>query len=55
MKRPYTFLWLFLLTRPALADITDKAYVTDGDNIKISGQLRARRSLIGCQLLDAKR
>ena len=32
-----TFLCLFLLTSYALADITGKAYVTDGDTIKISG------------------
>jgi endonuclease YncB( thermonuclease family) len=37
MKHLYTFLCLFLLTSFALADITGKAYVTDGDTIKISG------------------
>ena len=37
MKHIYTFLCLFLLTSYALADIIGKAYVTDGDAIKISG------------------
>ena len=37
VKHLYTFLCLFLLTSLALADITGKAYVTDGDTIKISG------------------
>ncbi len=39
MKHLYTFLCFFLLTSLALADITGKAYVTDGDIIKISGTL----------------
>ena len=37
MKHLYTFFCLFLLTSYALADITGKAYITDGDTIKISG------------------
>ena len=37
MKHLYIFLCLFLLTSFALADITGKAYVTDGNTIKISG------------------
>ncbi len=36
MKHIYTFLCLFLLTSYALADIIGKAYVTDGDTIKIN-------------------
>ena len=37
MKHIYTFLCLFLLSGVVFADITGKAYVTDGDTIKISG------------------
>ena len=37
MKHICTFLCLFLLSGVVFADITGKAYVTDGDTIKISG------------------
>ena len=41
MKHIYTFLCLFLFSGVAFSDVTGKAYVTDGDTVKI-GNVRVR-------------
>nr|HIA87981.1 nuclease [Gammaproteobacteria bacterium] len=41
MTHIYTFLCLFLLSGVAVADVTGKAQVTDGDTVKI-GNIRVR-------------
>ena len=51
MKFAYTSLCLFLLSSVVSADVTGKAYVTDGDTIKISG---TKIRLHGIDALEAK-
>jgi endonuclease YncB( thermonuclease family) len=41
VKHIYTFLCLFLLSGVAFSDVTGKAYVTDGDTVRI-GDIRVR-------------
>jgi len=41
MKHIYTFLYLFLVSGVAVANVTGIAYVTDGDTVKI-GDTRVR-------------